>query len=138
MALRRHPAHTFVVNKFLQEGNPGNNLHPLQTLQPRNVSHFCKEVRDELKNYFMIPDCEVEWQYRYIEAPISIDRLEHLGTQRHQTTNPTCRKLARTCPRASEGSSSRDTRFKVSGVAQFQGSRRDTALTSVFTQTLGV
>lgn len=48
------------------ENNPGNNLHPLQTLQPRNVSHFCKEVRDELKNYFMSPDGEVEWQYRYI------------------------------------------------------------------------
>ncbi|KAJ8883911.1 hypothetical protein PR048_015766 [Dryococelus australis] len=137
MLLQRHSTHTFVMNKFLRvyrkKKDPGNNLHPLQTLQPRNVSHFCKEVRDELINYFMSPDGVVERQY--------LDRLEHPSTQRRQTLNPTCRKLARACPRAMERSSSRDRhslQVKVSGVAQLQGLCRDTALTSVFAQTLGV
>ncbi|KAJ8896010.1 hypothetical protein PR048_001351 [Dryococelus australis] len=62
-----------------KEGSPGNNLHTLQTLKPQNVPHFCKEVRNELKHYFMSPDGEIEWQDNGVLSSESEDEMD-LGT----------------------------------------------------------
>ena len=51
---------TIVPGTWRHEARP---LNPLQIGRGRNPSRYAKEVRNKLKDYFVTPEGEVQWQY---------------------------------------------------------------------------
>ena len=48
------------------EGMPANNLMDAQRLGSNHYGEEAKQIREEFKDFFVTPQGEVPWQYRYI------------------------------------------------------------------------
>ncbi|KAG8180620.1 hypothetical protein JTE90_018238 [Oedothorax gibbosus] len=59
-------AHSIENGSWREEGMPEANLLPIEPAIGHNHSLSAKSVREELKEYFVSTEGEVEWQYKFI------------------------------------------------------------------------
>lgn len=63
---RQAPDHSAIDGSWREEGMPQNSLLPLPSPVGHNYTGSAKDVREELKTYFVSDEGEVDWQYKFI------------------------------------------------------------------------